>query len=398
MDKLLDRVTRIGHASSLVVVTQEEQLPDQPSEHIWIPKESPAAANIQVRCIPKGALDSLTSMWNPAQEWLNQLDEANTAVSEDGLSKVEAKKRKKSLQTHIKSCPAHPRPRLDHWVTYTRLDEIIATQSAHQSLFHPELVVLQQIDGAVWNLENTRALVMALRGTCRKHMPDDAPEWIHGHAADGKPSQRPHIAFLPLAYVGNEHADGHGMGFALAIPKDVDMAEVYTWFGPVFTDEEGQLSDLQLRTADNGKHITLRMQESTRPAYNLRSSTWTHASKTWASATPVVLDRFPRANPRTRPDDWMNEIKTILTESCLKVGLPAPSSIECGGLPYLEGAPHARDVPALTFKQRGASRKRYHTHVKLHFDQPIQGPVLLGQGRYQGYGFCRPISSTKGDA
>jgi hypothetical protein len=35
--------------------------------------------------------------------------------------------------------------------------------------------------------------------------------------------------------------------------------------------------------------------------------------------------------------------------------------------------------------------ERRHTHAILVFDEPVRGPVLIGAGRYRGYGFCRPL-------
>jgi len=30
-------------------------------------------------------------------------------------------------------------------------------------------------------------------------------------------------------------------------------------------------------------------------------------------------------------------------------------------------------------------------HAILVFDEPARGPVLIGAGRYRGYGMCRPL-------
>ena len=46
----------------------------------------------------------------------------------------------------------------------------------------------------------------------------DAPEWLSGHAPDGSPSKQPRPAYLPLGFVGHEHADGHLLGVAIAVP------------------------------------------------------------------------------------------------------------------------------------------------------------------------------------
>ena len=72
-----------------------------------------------------------------------------------------------------------------------------------------------------------------LRNAVVRHCPQPVPEWVSGHTADGRPSQKPHLAFLPLPFVGSEHADGHLLGLSMAIPKLIDHAEVGRCLNPV---------------------------------------------------------------------------------------------------------------------------------------------------------------------
>ena len=54
----------------------------------------------------------------------------------------------------------------------------------------------------------------------------------------------------------------------------------------------------------------------------LNPLTWTKASETWASITPVLLDQFPK---KRRP---VEEI--IIRLACERIGLPAPVQVEHG--------------------------------------------------------------------
>jgi CRISPR-associated protein Csb2 len=54
------------------------------------------------------------------------------------------------------------------------------------------------------------------------------------------------------------------------------------------------------------------------------------------------------------------------------------------------GCPTARSFPNLQRKAGGNIR---HTHAIITFKEPVIGPVLLGAGRYRGYGLCRPQCS-----
>jgi CRISPR-associated protein Csb2 len=58
------------------------------------------------------------------------------------------------------------------------------------------------------------------------------------------------------------------------------------------------------------------------------------------------------------------------------------------------GVPPARSFPSLRRKDGGP---RLHTHAILIFDQPICGPLMIGAGRYRGYGVCRPMIEPDGE-
>jgi CRISPR-associated protein Csb2 len=34
---------------------------------------------------------------------------------------------------------------------------------------------------------------------------------------------------------------------------------------------------------------------------------------------------------------------------------------------------------------------RFLTHAVIRFSEPVEGPVILGAGRFVGLGLCRPI-------
>jgi CRISPR-associated protein Csb2 len=46
-------------------------------------------------------------------------------------------------------------------------------------------------------------------------------------------------------------------------------------------------------------------------------------------------------------------------------------------------------MPRLVRKRDGGKIRQLHAY--LEFDEPVVGPVLLGSGRYRGYGLCRPV-------
>ena len=60
--------------------------------------------------------------------------------------------------------------------------------------------------------------------------------------------------------------------------------------------------------------------------------------------------------------------------------------------PFVLGARPAADFPP--FRQRGQDGKpvaRRLLHASLTFDQKVEGPLMLGAGRFMGLGLMRPI-------
>ena len=134
----------------------------------------------------------------------------------------------------------------------------------------------------------------------------------------------------------------------------------------------------------------------------LDAPTWAGMSRTWLSVTPIVLDRAPRARGNARDA----EVFGIISRSCTLQGLPAPVSVATSNVPYLAGPPLSSAFPLYTLPRRGgpaasapdekpAAGKvlmdaRVHTHARITFDEAVCGPIILGAGRYNGYGLCIP--------
>ncbi|WP_441286477.1 hypothetical protein ACSRUE_29425 [Sorangium sp. KYC3313] len=60
-----------------------------------------------------------------------------------------------------------------------------------------------------------------LRDTVMVNGPQPPSDILSGHDERGGPSQRPHAAYVPLANVGWEHADGELLGMALVLPREL---------------------------------------------------------------------------------------------------------------------------------------------------------------------------------
>lgn len=339
LGELCRAVTRIGHSRSLV--------------RMWLTDVPPAAT------------------WEPVNGPLRSF-----------FLRVPTPGRMLALE---RSFRAGERPTTAPWKPYGPVRHGAA--SVVSGAFDDRLVVLRRCGGDSIGVLQTLAWTEALRGALLAAAPEADPALvalISGHEPDGSPLQRPHLAFLPLPDVGHHHADGHLLGFALAMPKGLP-ADIENGLYRVIACAIDAETDAMRLTAGQLGYGEFTLEQRPVPPLALRPETWTHAALDWATVTPIVLDRFP---PRRHADcdAWAAE---QITCACRHQGLPDPVSIAIQGVSRFVGAPPSRAFPP--WLRRPDRARRWHVHAWLRFPIPIRGPLLLGAGRYRGYGLCRPL-------
>ncbi|MGE4046219.1 MAG: type I-U CRISPR-associated protein Csb2 [Acetobacteraceae bacterium] len=220
--------------------------------------------------------------------------------------------------------------------------------------------------------------------------PQPTPAVLSGHMADGAAMRAPHMAIVPLQNVGWPHSDGRLLGFAVVLPRNLAADErapalrALAAFARV--DQEEPRSIVQLTQRD-AWHV-VRNPEPSRAS--LRPGRWCRSAQEWASATPVLMDRFPTT-------DDPGEAATILAAACRNIGLPEPVEIEIHKYSALTGAESAyparghRSRPDWSFPVGSKLARRVRRHVVLRFAEPVTGPVILGAGRFAGFGLCLPV-------
>lgn len=213
-------------------------------------------------------------------------------------------------------------------------------------------------------------------------LPDRVREVVSGHASNGKPLEQPHLAFVPMAFVGEPHADGHLWGLAVALPRDLaadDRRQVLRLLGRVHELKLGAL----------GLWEVVR-ELGDRPPWNLRAEAWTahpEGATHWATVTPVAFDRHPKARERA---DYQREVSGMIGDACVAVGLPRPREVIVTPVSAHLGVPPAFEFSRL---RRKDGSERRHGHAILVFNEAVVGPVVIGAGRYRSYGVCRPMDA-----
>lgn len=270
-----------------------------------------------------------------------------------------------------------------------------AAAQAPASAFGDEWIVLARVDGP--RLPSVRAVdvARAVRNALMAGHGPGAPEILSGHRPTGEPSDRPHLAYVPLPFVGHERADGAILGIALVLPRGATGQErravfraLDAWERTVrVANEEAPRLPVLLGRA--GKLWVERVEGE--PATKaLRAKAWCDESRSWASATPIALDRNPgdlrSADPHKEAAAYA-EAEATVALACERIGLPRPSRVTVTPSAPLAGGDKARQFPAF---QAGGTQ-RVLVHATLTFDAPVRGPVLLGAGRYLGLGLLRPV-------
>lgn len=379
---LCAKVTRIGHSSSLVQVWLAEA--DEAVIPNWVPDDTRAA--IRLRIPGPGTLDYLERQYNAAAAG----EYAALKVTEmQGDPKARKAARKQLRENYGNQPPPQARPRLAFYQGYARpADNAAAPQAATGVLSpHPLVFRFEPLQAPVRQLDLAATLNLAGRWreailSQSNGLPEPIRRMLSGHTDNGAPADDPHLAFLPLAFVGHEHADGHLLGMGLALPAELardDRREALRAIAAVHELKLGPLGVWRVEpvTASN-------------PPQALRPSIWTvhpDGATHWSTVTPIVFDRHPKAKGKTH---YQQETAAMIAKGCQRTGLPTPREVIVTQVSAHLGVPSSFEFPRL--KRKDGSERR-HIHTILVFDEPVCGPVLIGAGRFRGYGFCKPLNN-----
>lgn len=239
-------------------------------------------------------------------------------------------------------------------------------------------MVVFAIEGQYLDGRHTARVTAALRRALLSRASEHVPA-LHGHH-DGSVEQ---VAVLGLPFVGAEHADGHLLGVAIAIP-DLSSNELAVVAGSLPDVGEGMevtagpLGVLRLRR--------LSPLDARRRAKALQPERWIGPARTWVTALPLVLDRFLKPHM-----DVHDEVRRAVVNS----GFPTPDVLEIERRPIIAGALDL--APHDTVRRRGQKGFKPYRHAVLRFPEAVSGPVVVGSMRHYGLGLCLPVPEVYAD-
>ncbi len=389
LDSLLARVARLGHSSTLVSCRVSRTGPD--TDPAWVPGGTGEGPRIRVP--RKGLLDRLELAFAT-----HHGEEPRTLPA--GMLNYQSPK-----------------------------------QAAPRNLRSPHL-------GGAWYIlgfagrpypvaTQALAITRAARAALLHHAVQPVPEIISGHqqqrGATGPtpPLATSHLAVVPLLNAGNPHSDGTIYGIALILPADCldeDRTAVETslrawaaadrYNNDEFTlrlpaEPDGRLNEYALMDlgVDRGKSRSeaewLNMALTSRRKTTTRDY-WCRPARRWLTVTPIALDNFPRnlrsVNPETR-NRAETEAAASVARACVHAGLAGHAQdvtvtirldAPLAGIPAVSTGPFTPGQRRFPGYKTGNGAPRGCVHAEIDFPEPVRGPVLVGAGRYLGYGLCLP--------
>ena len=352
LDALLSKVTRVGHSSSLVSCRLR---PDPPT-----PTHTPGHGTAVLRGVRRGQLAALEREYK-----------RHRASRPRTLPFV-------PVRYQIRQPTQGKEPHLQP----DTAGEVLIFEFAPKSRRVPSI--------------RTAELATVLRATAFHYAQDPLPEGLSGHRSDGSPSTKPHVGFLALPWVGATHADGRIMGMAISIPHTLDTQSrraLLQAIGKWEENAEETNRPLALVLGRAGR-LELKQVIGASELVTLRPWVWTKAARRWVSATPIALPAHPgplgKGTTSARAKAWKRAERAV-ADACRHVGLPEPAEIALSFDPLIPGVRSAHRFPA--FRQGNTPSRvvaRRLLHASVAFEQPVEGPLVLGAGRYLGLGLMRP--------
>lgn len=218
-----------------------------------------------------------------------------------------------------------------------------------------------------------RSVAETLRSAVLDHLArivgvtDEIPPIVHGHGGLAD-----HAYWVPLPWVGGDHADGRIVGAAVLLPSAADQR-----CHGLVREAAARIATLAMP----GVFSTgVALFDGSRRPWSSNPERWSTPSRYWRSAFPMVQERFTSGSPDpTEVERWFRF-----------AGLPEGVSIvdvRMTTVPLMRGP-----LPLSAKEVRRQDDRRPFSHIEVRFDTEIEGPLLVGSMRHFGLGLLAPVT------
>ncbi|QXQ13863.1 type I-G CRISPR-associated protein Csb2 [Skermania piniformis] len=255
----------------------------------------------------------------------------------------------------------------------------------------------------------------AVRSALMSYADEPVGSFLSGHRDRAVPDERtgpatePHLSVLSLPDVSHVHSSGQIRAVALALPLDAADADVAQTLAALRAWGDTGYRLLLPGGSAYTLEPAVRDRAGADPTVGRVASRsfWARTAQAWSSVTPVALDRHPKVNRRADFDTQNAALFPLVSTLCLRAGLPAPIEISASSVPVWPSVPPVAGGPGVGRPGRPVSpqyrvghdprRRRYTVHLSIRFAEPVTGPLVLGAGRYFGYGLMLPTPGVAAD-
>lgn len=203
----------------------------------------------------------------------------------------------------------------------------------------------------------------------------DVPSVMHGHVEPGG-ARYQLVQWLMLPEVGHRYAQGRLHGAAIMLPPlDGELVERI----------RHAVWHLRELFVPGLPPVAVQLHGGEPRPWAAHPDRWRgRNARRWASVFPVVHERRVRGEP-TLSD---------VAQWCEHAGFPRPLHAHCSQIPLVSGSPALK--PHEVFRDRPGARRPY-SYLRLEFERPIVGPVVLGRARQFGMGLLAPLDDGARD-
>ncbi len=190
------------------------------------------------------------------------------------------------------------------------------------------------------------------------------------------------IRLLPVPSIGTMHTDRSIRRVMVEIPSDCpirldDLRWAFSSIEP-FAPSTGEVWPGSLVSTEDSRMADRFMRPS----------------RVLQSITPVALPEAPRRHSHTsktkageaRAEEHMRNSHALI-QALRHAGIrQVPTNIRTQKEPF-----HTRGVSAVEFARGSRFSKNSLWHVEMQFAEPVNGPVVIGDGRFTGLGLFEPV-------
>ena len=242
-----------------------------------------------------------------------------------------------------------------------------------------------------WPLNKALILIEQIRDKAAQRLKEALPEQagaidrlLVGRNANQDDKQR-RVRLIPIPSIGHEHADALIRRLLVCVPSACPLS---------FDDIAWAFSGLILDTqSTDGTTLIAADDVSMLRHYALESG---ESHRIWHSVTAVALslNAKRRADPKNRAARAKTGSARAAKEKQARIAVL--NALRHAGLPTCVDAIHVQREPLFKNGARadtfatGRFREKALWHVKIHFARPVEGMIVIGNGRYLGLGLMAP--------